>query len=1267
MVTAPGGRGPRHLIVRAPDTATVDDLHRTLGLPAPGGSVGHAPLRHGYAAGPAPSGTPPSGPAHLVVTAGPDAGASVPLRPGRWVTVGRAASCELAVDDPRLSRRHLRVRHERSGVVVQDLGSTNGLRWVGLSAAGPDGAPSTPTAMRAGVRGEPVPWPAGSGLEVGASRLELLLEPLPPAVGRDRGGRLLVTPWPRQPSPLPRQARFSTPPEPQRREVRAPSAWVWALPLLASVVVAGVLRMPMVLLFGLMAPTMVLGHHLGERRSARLDHVRAVRHRRRTQAVVDASAAQALTDELSTLRHRHPGLAGVVTSLVPRPTTGLWSRSVERPEVVIGEGEAPSGVELDGAPLQHAAAPLVLDLGEPVTVAGPRGVRDALVRGWILQLACGHSPAALSLAVERASLPGTQWDLLAWLPHTRRAPGVQTGTQVVWGGGDGLLLLDDLSQAPPASVQVLVESAVSAVLRRPGQEEVRFRPTLVSLPLARSLARRLAEVDADEGSGPRDGRHRTVALGDLLPWPVDADEVRRSWSSPQARLRTPIGTDDQGAPFEVDLARDGPHALVAGTTGSGKSELLRTLVTGLALRNPPSALALLLVDYKGGSSLGECASLPHCTGLVTDLDPHLAERVLVSLRAELQRRESVLARAGVRDVGDHVGADLPRLLVVVDEFRVLTEELPEFLTGLVRLAAVGRSLGVHLVLATQRPAGVVSADLRANVNLRIALRVRDASDSLDVLEAPDAAGIPEGVPGRALLRTGSAPPRGVHVAPAAPAAVSEPDESWHVEEVDGVWGGWAALHAAEGEGHVGSGLGALPDLLARVAADDGHRASRVWLPPLGTNVTAATTGVWAVADRPDEQRHEPLAWDAAGHVGVVGAPRSGRTTAARSLLAAAGAVWVYVVDPARGLAGSELSAHPGLRAYVGPHDPAHAARVLEVVNEVIDARLALGSGSRPPPVVLLVDGWDRFVDVYGDADRGRARDLALRVLRDGPAAGVVALLTGDRSLLLGTVASALPETWALRLNDRGDLALAGLRTHEVPTEQPPGRAVRTSDALVAQVLQPADDGPDARAPLGDPPPRVVTLPTGRRGPATTAWAVGGDGAEDLEVPPAPFLVLGPPGSGVSTTLAVLAAPDGAAVLHVGPEHVADPDEVVSRLGPAVTTLVVDDAHLVTGTRLEEVALAWAERGGRLLVGAELEASGSLFRGLVPYVARHRRGLVLQPGTAAHGSVLGVRLPVGDRPVPGRGVLVDRGRCTRVQVLPVSRPDGPPRPDPPACP
>ncbi len=273
----------------------------------------------------------------------------------------------------------------------------------------------------------------------------------------------------------------------------------------------------------------------------------------------------------------------------------------------------------------------------------------------------------------------------------------------------------------------------------------------------------------------------TPALRDTLPQQVSLCEMLdvdprvrgalvEAWRRQGADTTIDVGCDAAG-PVRLDLRVDGPHALVGGTTGSGKSELLRTLITSLAARNRPDRLCFVLIDYKGGSAFDACARLPHTVGVVTDLDGAAAERALTGLRAELRRREELLRAAGVSDLEGYErsveagGCDsagvplghLPRLVLVVDEFRALAEELPEFVAGVVRFAALGRSLGVHLVLATQRPAGIVSADIRANVGLRIALRVRDASDSVDVVESPAAASLPVRCPGRAVVRSGGGP------------------------------------------------------------------------------------------------------------------------------------------------------------------------------------------------------------------------------------------------------------------------------------------------------------------------------------------------------------------------------------------------------------------------------------------------------------------------------------------------------------------------------
>ncbi|QNN50053.1 hypothetical protein H9L10_02970 [Phycicoccus endophyticus] len=244
-----------------------------------------------------------------------------------------------------------------------------------------------------------------------------------------------------------------------------------------------------------------------------------------------------------------------------------------------------------------------------------------------------------------------------------------------------------------------------------------------------------------------------VSLGELLGLRSDdAGWLRARWAAAAGPTAT-VGVGPSG-PLVVDLRTDGPHVLVGGTTGSGKSEFLRTLVTGLALDSPPEELTLLLVDFKGGAAFGPCAGLPHVVGLVTDLDDRLVRRVLRALEAELRRREELLARLGAADLeaaarrwpSDEPA--LPRLVVVVDELRALVDEHPDALTALVRIAAQGRSLGLHLVLATQRPAGTVTAQVQANVNLRIAFRVRDRSDAVHVVEDERAALLPADVPGR---------------------------------------------------------------------------------------------------------------------------------------------------------------------------------------------------------------------------------------------------------------------------------------------------------------------------------------------------------------------------------------------------------------------------------------------------------------------------------------------------------------------------------------
>ncbi|MDR0416092.1 MAG: FHA domain-containing protein, partial [Propionibacteriaceae bacterium] len=210
--------------------------------------------------------------------------------------------------------------------------------------------------------------------------------------------------------------------------------------------------------------------------------------------------------------------------------------------------------------------------------------------------------------------------------------------------------------------------------------------------------------------------------------------------------------------FTLDLRTQGPHALVGGTTGAGKSEFLQAWVLGMAAAHSPDRVSFLFVDYKGGSAFSRCLDLPHTVGLVTDLSPYLVRRALTSLRAELRFREHLLQEKAAKDLPElekRGDPDCPpSLIIVVDEFAALVGEVPEFVDGVVDVAQRGRSLGLHLILATQRPAGVIKDNLRANTNLRVALRMADEHDSTDVLGEKTAAYFDSATPGRGAAKTG---------------------------------------------------------------------------------------------------------------------------------------------------------------------------------------------------------------------------------------------------------------------------------------------------------------------------------------------------------------------------------------------------------------------------------------------------------------------------------------------------------------------------------
>lgn len=230
--------------------------------------------------------------------------------------------------------------------------------------------------------------------------------------------------------------------------------------------------------------------------------------------------------------------------------------------------------------------------------------------------------------------------------------------------------------------------------------------------------------------------------------------VVRNWSQTRHSFTVAIGLS--GSPPEalfLNIVSQGPHALIAGTTGSGKSMFLQAWCAALALNLPPSALNFIFLDFKGGSTFRKIQRLPHVVGFVSDLNLSHAVRALRAIELELVRREKLIADAGVGEI-DALPSPPPRIVVVVDEFHALRYALPDYAEHLVKIAAQGRSLGMNLILATQNPSGQVSADMKANINLNISLRVRDRYQSTEIVGSGVASSFAAGTPGIAALNDG---------------------------------------------------------------------------------------------------------------------------------------------------------------------------------------------------------------------------------------------------------------------------------------------------------------------------------------------------------------------------------------------------------------------------------------------------------------------------------------------------------------------------------
>ncbi|MFC4068772.1 FtsK/SpoIIIE domain-containing protein [Actinoplanes subglobosus] len=810
-----------------------------------------------------------------------------------------------------------------------------------------------------------------------------------------------------------------------------------------------------------------------------------------------------------------------------------------------------------------------------VGVAGRDDWPRRIARWMTGQLAVLQSPRDVQLYILTDPAGGKLWDWAAWLPHTRPLLGQSTLTLLGTDAETIARRVAELIELIEGRRQARLNAGSNAVITDPdivvvldGARRLRSLPGVVNILLTGPAVGVYSIcVDSDQRTLPEECT-TVVAGGAGLPTTLDqqraariegvrVDEVVDDWFSTTGRRLAPIRdvSDNQSesalpasarllevikledpspaainarwtasgrntraiigytldGPFALDLVHHGPHGLVAGTTGSGKSEFLQTVVASLAVANTPDAMNFVLVDYKGGAAFKDCVDLPHTVGMVTDLDTHLVERALTSLGAELTHREHQLAAAGAKDIEDYIDyaerrgglPPIPRLLIVIDEFASMARELPDFVTGLVNIAQRGRSLGIHLILATQRPSGVVSAEIRANTNLRVALRVTDAGESTDVIDAREAATIAASSPGRGYARLGHSsliPFQTGRVGGRRPGRQSQATVvAPFLYPVDWQHLGRPVPQRPRGvtESEEATDLSVLVSAI-RLANDMAGfpEQRRPWLPALPTLHVAdlphqperdergEPTFAWALQDLPRNQQQKPMRIDLStfGHLHLAGAPRSGRSQALRTIAAAAASassvtdLHLYGLDCGNG-ALLPMTKLPHCGAVVQRSDTERAVRLLNRLQQEVQRRQRiLGEGGfadlteqrstsapqdRLPHIILLLDRWEGFMGTLSEHDGGALTDLIYTLLREGASAGVHLIITGDHSLLSGRISSLTEEKVVLRLSDRTDASMAGLNPRKIPEHMPAGRGYRAGSAIEMQValIAPDPSGP----------------------------------------------------------------------------------------------------------------------------------------------------------------------------------------------------------------
>lgn len=960
------------------------------------------------------------------------------------------------------------------------------------------------------------------------------------------------------------------------------------------------LVMPLMMLMGfftMFAPPN--GSDTDEQRRTYLRHLGELRE------TANSHAQAQLEHEL----HQHPHPADL-WALVGGAR--LWERNADDPDALetrVGTGvtslctpivveDSGSSEDLDpvcAVALRHVVRATANVADSPISVAlasfrfvSVAGVRSAdLVRAIVCQLAVHHGPDALSISFSGSWEHNQQWQWMKWLPHTQKRSEAESPAAhrvlVVDSSADAAAdrflddaaytLIIDCAGSQPGIMHMIardeglalrVADGAVAVVTEDGPETI-GQADAITVAVALDCARRLARFTrASENTSVRHDYPALLGIAD-----VEAIDVGPLWNRARPysqRLRVPLGLNTGQSPLVLDIKESahggmGPHGLCIGATGSGKSELLRSFVVGLAATHSPDELNMVLVDFKGGATFLGVEHLPHTSAVITNLEEEadLVARMHDAISGEMNRRQELLRWAGnFANVVDYTAArergerapdgtalpPLPALVIVVDEFSELLGQHPDFADLFVAVGRLGRSLQIHLLLASQRLEEGRLRGLDSHLSYRIGLRTFSAAESRQVLGVPDAYTLPT-TPGAGYFKAAADEVIGfqaAYVSGPLEKTVLAPDTQTSEVQLFHAW----PEEGTQAHTVVDTGQTLLSAVVAAARREAEHRgesAHQIWLPPLPAVLELSAvmskgataddehgflSAAVGVIDRPYHQRQDPLVVDlsaGSGHIAIAGSPRTGKSQTLRTLATALAVshspqqVKFYGLDFSAGEL-APLERLPHTAGIANRKDPERVARVIDEVRTLID-----DGGEENRHTVLLIDGWHSFSDEHEEL----AAQIA-SIAATGPSAGVHLVVTTARwTALRPAIRDLITTRYELRLGEALDSLIDRSAQQRIPAK--PGRGITAAQEDILFALTSNQDIAHATRlwESYDPVPQLAVLPEKlsyaalpQSKVASISLGLGGRRLEPVPWTAQHLLAIGARGAGKSTTVRTIA-------------------------------------------------------------------------------------------------------------------------------------------------